>query len=98
METIIGGVLMFIVWSIIKFIGGIIADMANLVLKAPVCRTLTVLFIAVERENARIARLIGVLADLRDIAVLILDIAVLVTDARVEVVALAALDGVVEAK
>ena len=72
--------------------------MANLVLKAPVCRTLTVLFIAVERENARIARLIGVLADLRDIAVLILDIAVLVTDARVEVVALAALDGVVEAE
>lgn len=76
----------------------IIADMADLVLEAPIRRALAVLLIAVERENARMARLVGVLADFRDVAVLILDVAVLIADARVEVVALAALDGVVEAE
>lgn len=72
--------------------------MTDLVLEAPIRRALAVLLVAVERENARMPRLVGVLADLRDIAILILDVAVLIADARVEVVALAALDSVVEAE
>lgn len=76
----------------------IIADVADLVLEAPIRRALAVLLVAVKRENACMARLVGVLADFRDVAVLILDVAVLIADARVEVVALAALDGVVEAE
>ena len=72
--------------------------MTDLVLEAPIRRTLAVLLVAVEREDACMARLVGILADLWDIAVLILDVAVLIADARVEIVALAALDGVVEAE
>lgn len=76
----------------------IIADVAELVLETPIRRALAILLVAVEREDACMARLVGILADLWDIAVLILDVAVLIADARVEVVALAALDGVVEAE
>ena len=74
--------------------------MAKFVFKAPVCRALVVLFIAIKRPHSCISRFIIILYRMifPEITILILNIAVLIADARIEVVALAALGGVVEAK
>lgn len=77
----------------------IIADMAPFVFRAPVRGALAVLFVAVEREDGGVARLVRIrAAPVGKGAVFIFDIAVFVAQACIKIMALAALDGVVEAE